>query len=96
MHIRKLDNNRVGENINPKPNTPPNPQNCLMHISHKNNIKCPPWIANSCNLKLQQTCLEISFPSRNLIGSTKRLVSRFCKQSINFIVLIYILLYEKG
>jgi hypothetical protein len=30
----------VGENKNPKPNTPKN--SCLMHVGHRNNIKCPP------------------------------------------------------
>jgi hypothetical protein len=47
VHIRKLDNNRVGENTNPKPNTPPPPSppnSCLTHIGHKNHIKCPPSI----------------------------------------------------
>ncbi len=43
MHISKLDNNKVGKNINPKSNIPPPPpNNRLMHICDENNIKCPP------------------------------------------------------
>jgi hypothetical protein len=41
--------NRVGENINPKPNTPFQ-NNCLMHIGRKNNIKCPPWVRLDTNV----------------------------------------------
>jgi hypothetical protein len=37
MHIKKLDNNKVGQNINPKPNTPF--KNSLTCVGHKNNIK---------------------------------------------------------
>jgi hypothetical protein len=36
--LKKLDNNRVGGNINPNLNTPLK-NSCLMHIGHKNNIK---------------------------------------------------------
>jgi hypothetical protein len=46
MHIEKLDNNKVGENIIPYPNTtplpPPPPNSCLTHINQKNKMKCPP------------------------------------------------------
>jgi hypothetical protein len=42
VHIKKIDNNRVAENINSKPKTPQ--KNCLMHVSHKSNINCPPWV----------------------------------------------------
>ncbi len=41
MHIKKLDNNKVGENMNPEPNTP-HPNSCLTHVNHKNNMTCPP------------------------------------------------------
>ncbi len=46
MDIRILNNNKVGEYVNPKPNPPPPPplpkKSCLTHVGHKNNIKCPP------------------------------------------------------
>ncbi len=41
MHIKKLDNNKVGENMNLEPNTP-HPNSCLTHVNHKNNMTCPP------------------------------------------------------
>ncbi len=31
----------MGENMNPKPNTP-HPNSCLTHVNHKNNMTCPP------------------------------------------------------
>jgi hypothetical protein len=40
-----IKNNKMGEIFNPKPNPPPRlpppKKNCLTHVGHKNNIKCP-------------------------------------------------------
>jgi hypothetical protein len=40
VHIKKIDNNRMGEKINSFNFFSKN--SCLMHVNHKNNIKCPP------------------------------------------------------
>ncbi len=45
MHIRKLDNNRVGKNTNSKVNYPLK-NVWVTHVVHKLYIKCPPYIWN--------------------------------------------------
>jgi hypothetical protein len=74
VHFIKLDNNRVGENINPKSKILSLPNTRLMHICDKNNIKCPPKNLEFLGRKEKTTCNQIVDKQTNKQTKTNKYI----------------------